>query len=79
MSRVGLCTSLYIVGLQVVDVDTLVVEHAVETVNRKLLIDAIDGSLDILFALVEIILVDRTDGILFQISATGDEQTCCDI
>ena len=61
MGRVGLGTSLHIVGLKVVDVDTLVIEHAIETIYRKLLIDAVDSGLDVFLTLIEIIFINRTD------------------
>ena len=66
----------HIVGLQVVDIDALVVEHAIETVNRKLLIDAIDGSFDIVLALIEIILINGTDGRLVEVGAAAEQQAC---
>ena len=71
MGRVGLCTSLHVVGLQVVDVDALVVEHAVETVYRKLLIDTVDGGFDVFLALIEVVSVNGTERGLVQIGATS--------
>ena len=70
MGRVGLCTSLHIVCLQIVDIDALIIEHAVETIDCELLIDAVDSGLDILLALVEVLPVDRAQRGLLQISAT---------
>ena len=60
MGRISLGTSLHIVGLKVVDVDALVVEHTVETVNCKLLVDTIDSGLNVFFTLVEVVSVDGT-------------------
>ena len=76
MSGVGLSTSFHIVCLKIVDVDALVVEHAIEAIYRKLLIDAVDGGLDIFLALIEIVSVDRAEGCLFQIGAAAEQQSC---
>ena len=74
MGGVSLRACLHIVGLQVVDIDTLIIEHAIEAIHRKLLIDTINGGLDILLAAIEVLLVNRTNGTLFQVCATAQCQ-----
>ena len=71
VSGVCLSTCLHIVGLQVVEIDTLVVEHTIESVNSKFLINTIDSSLDIFLALIEIFLVNGADGTLFKVGAAA--------
>ena len=75
MGGVGLCSGLHIVGLKVVDVDTLVVEHTIESVYSKLLIDTVDGGLDVFLTLIEVVFVDGTERCLFQVSATCEKKT----
>ena len=70
MGGIGLCASLHIIALQVVDVDALVVEHTIESVYRKLLIDAVDGGFYVLLTAIKIIPVDGTERGLVQVSAT---------
>ena len=70
MGGVGLGTGLHVVRLKIVDIDALVIEHAIEAVYRELLVDAVDGGLDVFSALIEVLLVYRTDGCLVQVSAT---------
>ena len=86
MSRIGVGSGLYIIGLKITEIDTLVVEHTIESVNSKFLINTIDSSLDIFLALIEIILVDGADGTLFKVGARGEreergerkeERECC--
>ena len=74
MCRVGLCASLHIVGLQIVDINALVIEHTIEPIYGELLIDTIDGSLDVLLATIEVILVDRADRGLLQVGAAAECQ-----
>lgn len=64
MCRVCLCPSLHIVSLQVIDIDTLVIEHPIEAIYREFLIDTIDGSLYIFLTLIEIVLINGADGFL---------------
>ena len=75
MGGIGLCTCLHIIALQVINVDALVVEHAIESVNRKLLIDAVDGSLNIFSTLIEIISVNGTEGCLVEICTADQEES----
>ena len=70
MGGIGLCSGLHIVRLKVIDIDALVIEHAIEAVYRKLLVNAVDGGLDVFPAQIEVVLVYRTDGCLVQVSAT---------
>ena len=69
MGGVSLRSSLHIVGLQIVDVNALVVKHTIEPINGKLLIDAVNGSLNIFLALVEVVSINRTQGCLVQVGA----------
>jgi hypothetical protein len=74
MGGVGLGTGLHIVRLKVVDINALVIEHTIETIYRKLLVDAVDGGLDVFPTLIEVVLVYRTDGCLVQVSATDKKE-----
>ena len=70
MSRVCLGSSTDIIGLQILKIDGLVVPDTIHAVNRKFLIDAVDGCLYIVLTLIEVVLVYRTDGCLVQVGAT---------
>ena len=76
MGRVGLCTRFDVIRLQIIKVDALIIIHTIEAVDGECLVNTINGSLNIFLALIEIILVDRTDGSLVQVSATCEQQAC---
>ena len=77
MGRVGLGTSLYIIRLQVVQIDHLIIPDTIHAAYGELLVDTVDGGLDVFLTLIEIVLIDRTDGTLFQVGTTAQCEPCC--
>ena len=71
MCRVCLCSCLHIVSLKVIDIHALVVEHAIESVNCELLVDAVDSGFNVFLALVEVVPVYGTERGLVKVGAGG--------